>query len=90
MSEEKKVQAQGAEETKAPVQALDDIEMLDVEENLKKYDSESVMVENKGFIARLVTVLAVAMSIFHLYLASPWARCPLRNPARFILVLFSH
>ena len=38
MSEEKKVQAQGAEETKAPVQALDDIEMLDVEENLKKYE----------------------------------------------------
>lgn len=32
MSEEKKVQAQGVEETKTPVQALDDIEMLDVEE----------------------------------------------------------
>lgn len=76
MSEEKKVQAQGAEEKKAPVQALDDIEMLDVEENLKKYDSESVMVENKGFVARFVTVLAVAMSIFHLYLASPWGTMP--------------
>lgn len=76
MSEEKKVQAQGVEEKNTPVQALDDIEMIDVDENLKKYDSESVMVENKGFVARFVTVLAVAMSLFHLYLASPWGTMP--------------
>ena len=30
---------------------LNEIEMLDVEENLKKYDSESVLTENKGIMA---------------------------------------
>lgn len=77
MSKEKNtpVQNQGKpEENHASV--LDDIEVLDVEENLKKYDSESNIIENKGLIAKIVTVIAVAMSIFHLYMASPWGTLP--------------
>ncbi|MDY3282777.1 TRAP transporter permease [Dysosmobacter sp.] len=62
-----------AEEHKS---ALDSIEMLDVEENLKKYDSESVMTENKGIMARVVTVMAMILSVFQLYLASPWGTVP--------------
>ena len=56
--------------------ALDDIEMIDVEENLKKYDSESVMVENKGIVAHVITVMAVILSVFQLFLASPWGTIP--------------
>ena len=56
--------------------ALDSIDMIDVDETLKKYDSESVMVENKGIMAHVITVLAVILSIFQLYLASPWGTLP--------------
>ena len=76
MDENKKVtqtEEPAAEEHKS---ALESIEMLDVEENLKKYDSESVMTENKGFVARLVTVLAVCLSVYQLFLASPWGTIP--------------
>lgn len=55
---------------------LNEIEMLDVEENLKKYDSESVLTENKGFMARIVTVMAMVLSVYQLYLASPWGTVP--------------
>ena len=55
---------------------LNEIEMLDVEENLKKYDSESVLTENKGIMARIVTVVALILSIYQLYLASPWGTVP--------------
>lgn len=81
MNEEKKVPTEqdplrpkeSAEEVKS---ALDSIEMLDVEENLEKYDSESVMLKNKGFTAKLTTVLAVILSIYQLFLASPWGTVP--------------
>ena len=75
--DEKKKGAQT--ETSEPTEhksALDSIEMLDVEENLKKYDSESVLTENKGFVARVVTILAVCLSIYQLFLASPWGTIP--------------
>lgn len=55
---------------------LDDIEMIDVDENLKKYDSESVMLQNRGMMARVTTVMAVILSIYQLYLASPWGLVP--------------
>ena len=55
---------------------LDDIDMVDVEETLEKYDSESVMVENKGILAHVITVMAVILSIFQLFLASPWGTMP--------------
>ena len=75
--DEKKEGAQT--ETSEPTEhksALDSIEMLDVEENLKKYDSESVLTENRGFVARVVTILAVCLSIYQLFLASPWGTIP--------------
>ena len=55
---------------------LDSIEMVDVEETLQKYDSESVMLENKGFTARVTTIMAVILSVYQLYLASPWGTVP--------------
>ena len=55
---------------------LEDIEMVDVEQTLEKYDSESVMVENKGILAHAITVMAVILSIFQLFLASPWGTIP--------------
>lgn len=55
---------------------LDGVDLVDVDETLKKYDSESALVENKGIMARVVTVFAVTMSVFHLYLASPWGVLP--------------
>ena len=55
---------------------LEDIDMVDVEETLEKYDSESVMVENKGILAHVITVMAVILSIFQLFLASPWGTMP--------------
>lgn len=55
---------------------LNDIEMLDVEENLKKYDSESVLTENKGIMAHIVTIVAMVLSVYQLYLASPWGTVP--------------
>ena len=67
LSEEKK------EEVKS---ALDSIEKLDVEKNLEKYDSESVMLKNKGATALLTTVMAVILSVYQLYLASPWGTVP--------------
>ena len=65
-----------AQETSNSHSALNDIEMIDVEENLKKYDSESVMVENKGIVAHVITVMAVILSVFQLFLASPWGTIP--------------
>lgn len=56
--------------------AMSSIEMLDIEENLKKYDSESVLTENRGIMARVVTVMAMVLSLFQLYLASPWGTMP--------------
>ena len=55
---------------------LKDIDMVNVEETLEKYDSESVMVENKGMVAHAITVMAVILSIFQLFLASPWGTIP--------------
>lgn len=75
MSNEKKMS-----ETKSDMEekksALDSIEILDVEENLRKYDSESVLVENKGLMAKITTVMALILSIYQLYLASPWGTVP--------------
>lgn len=75
MSNEKKISEpeSNMEEKKS---ALDSIEMLDVEENLRKYDSESVLVENKGLMAKITTVMALILSIYQLYLASPWGTVP--------------
>ena len=77
MSKEKNAPVQNQEKPEENhASVLDDIEVLDVEENLKKYDSESNIVENKGLIAKIVTVIAVAMSLFHLYMAGPWGTLP--------------
>ncbi len=76
MDEKKNVTQTEPEASEEHKSALESIEMLDVEENLKKYDSESVMTENKGFVARLVTVLAVCLSVYQLFLASPWGTIP--------------
>ena len=76
VDEKKNVTQTEPEASEEHKSALESIEMLDVEENLKKYDSESVMTENKGFVARLVTVLAVCLSVYQLFLASPWGTIP--------------
>lgn len=56
-------------------------EMLDIEENLKKYDSESVLTENRGIMARVVTVMAMVLSLFQLYLAPLGVPCHPQRPA---------
>ncbi len=66
---------------------LDEIEQIDVEETLKKYDSESNLGEAKGLVAKAVTVIAVAMSLFHLYIASPWGKMP-SNKTRMVHLAF--
>ena len=58
---------------------LDDIEQIDVEATLEKYDSESSFIAGGAgnkFTARVITVIAVCMSVFHLYMASPWGTMP--------------
>ena len=56
--------------------ALNGIDAAELEKTLEKYDSESVMLKNQGIMARLTTVMAVILSIFQLYLASPWGTMP--------------
>lgn len=45
------------------------VDEAQVNELLDKYDSESRMVENKGFTARALTVITVVMTLYQLYLA---------------------
>ncbi len=66
---------------------LDEIEMVDVEETLKKYDSESRFMDVSGLNAKLVSVVAVAMSTFHLYIASPLGKMP-SNKVRLLHLAF--
>ena len=89
MSEIKNTSASETEkaEEKKKGNILDEIEQIDVEENLKKYDSESNLGEAKGLIAKIVTLTAVAMSLFHLYIASPWGKMP-SNKTRMIHLAF--
>lgn len=63
-------------EVKKSTYILDEIEMVDVEESLKKYDTESNFLDVTGLNAKLVAIVAIAMSTFHLYIASPLGRMP--------------
>lgn len=66
---------------------LDEIEIIDIDETLKKYDTESNFVDVRGFTEKLVTVIALAMSAFHLYIASPLGRMP-SNKVRLLHLAF--
>lgn len=66
---------------------LDEIEMIDVEESLKKYDVESNFLDVAGLNAKLVAIVAIAMSSFHLYIASPLGRMP-SNKVRLLHLAF--
>ena len=44
-------------------------EKVNIEEELAKFDSSANTRNLKGFFAVLITVIAVAMSLFHLYTA---------------------
>jgi TRAP transporter 4TM/12TM fusion protein len=48
---------------------LDEIEMIDIEETIKKYDVESNYRTVAGITAKIVSFLTIAMSLFHLYMA---------------------
>lgn len=48
---------------------LDEFKTVDTEEALKKYDAESAFRVTKGITGQIVTVAAVAMSLFHLFVA---------------------
>ena len=76
MAEKDTQQRNESLESQLHASALDDIEMVDVEETLKEYDSESVLVENRGLMAKMTTVMAILLSVFQLYLASPWGTMP--------------
>lgn len=68
--------AESGKEVKKSTYILDEIETVDVEESLKKYDSESSFLDVTGLNAKLVAIVAIAMSTFHLYIASPLGRMP--------------
>lgn len=45
------------------------LEVVDTEDVLRKYDSEARVRKLQGFVSKLLTVIAVIMSVFHLYMA---------------------
>lgn len=58
-----------------------------VNEYLKEYDSESRFAITKGFRTKIVSFACIAMSIFHLYIASPIGTMP-SNKVRMIHLAF--
>lgn len=59
----------------------------EVNEYLKKYDSANNYLEDSGFHGKLVKIIAIIMSVFHLYIASPWGTMP-SNKVRAIHLAF--
>lgn len=74
-------------EAKKSTNILDEIEMVDVDESLKKYDSESNFMDVTGLNAKFVSIVAVVMSTFHLYIASPLGKMP-SNKVRLLHLAF--
>lgn len=69
---------------------IDVLELPDddkVNEYLKEYDSESNFIETKGLRTKMVSIMCIAMSIFHLYIASPLGKMP-SNKVRMIHLAF--
>ncbi len=59
-----------AEEDKKDLNsAVNKPEQVDTEEILRKYDAEARVRDLKGLVSKILTVVAVIMSLFHLYMA---------------------
>lgn len=62
-------QADMSEEGRQEGNILNEIEMIDVEETIKKYDVEANYRSVAGITATVVSFLTISMSLFHLYMA---------------------